>query len=425
MAILAAVGQSQALDGREAGLQATQQALSQVGHGQPNLGLVVASSAYPIQQVVAGVSSQLGDAPLLGFSTTAGLTANGLSERAVIVGLLASKDIQVRAGWWPLENEAVANGVSLARSEYSSAVQKLLLELQPGGASGVLIVIGDGFQGDAAALASNLEQAAQFERGVGSFPITAGWLAGGELRHAQTFQVGGKLAGSAGLGAALLSGNITAGIGWGLGWRDVGAFARITQSTLTSINTLDGEPASELYSRLLGGDAQDWTQPPLDGLVRLYPWGLERENQQPDRSRRPGGESSYLVRAPLKFEADGSLRMNTTVISGSTAHLLAGSVEGCWQAARRAARQALASLGPQTQPALALVLGDVAWQMLLQAQPGEEVRAVRAELGMDGLPVLGGYTLGQIARSGPSGELELLHQHLLVILLGEKGRAEV
>jgi hypothetical protein len=46
MSLNAAVGQAQALDGREAGLQATHQALNHLGTSTPFLGIVIASHQY-------------------------------------------------------------------------------------------------------------------------------------------------------------------------------------------------------------------------------------------------------------------------------------------------------------------------------------------------------------------------------------------
>jgi uncharacterized membrane protein YfbV (UPF0208 family) len=66
---------------------------------------------------------------------------------------------------------------------------------------------------------------------------------------------------------------------------------------------------------------------------------------------------------------------------------------------------------------LALVLADIAWQMLFEAQAGADVMAVQAALGPD-VPLAGGYTLGQIVprREAPP---QFLNQHMVVILFGE------
>jgi hypothetical protein len=123
-----------------------------------------------------------------------------------------------------------------------------------------------------------------------------------------------------------------------------------------------------------------------------------------------------MVRSPLRIEADGSFRMNATVADGSEAYLLTGSLSSCQAAAKDAARKALEAL-EGARPVLALVLTDIAWQMLFEAQPGADIAAVHEVLGPD-VQIAGGYTLGQIT---PGGENlpQFLNQHMMVILFGE------
>ena len=151
---------------------------------------------------------------------------------------------------------------------------------------------------------------------------------------------------------------------------------------------------------LFGYPAREWSFPPLNHLVRQYPLNVE-----------PPHGSPAVLRAALRVEADGGLRMNTGIAEDSTVHLMVGSVDACLEAARQAVRQALAAL-EGVRPVLALLFVDAAWQMLLQARPGAEAAAVRDALGGD-VAVLGGYTYGQIA-PGPA----LLNAHIQVILVG-------
>jgi hypothetical protein len=184
----------------------------------------------------------------------------------------------------------------------------------------------------------------------------------------------------------------------------VGTFFRVTRSRGFWVRTLDGRPASESYARLFGYPAREWAFPPLNLLARLYPLGLEQEDK------------SLLLRAPLRVEADGSFRMNASVNDGSDAYLMVGSLTACREAAQSAARQALAGL-EGARPALALVLSDVSWQMLHEAQPGSDIAAVQEALGID-VPIAGGYTLGQIVPGG-EGSPKFLNQHTVVIVFGE------
>ena len=100
MTLTASIGQAQALNGREAGLQATHQALNKLGSGSPSFGFVIASHQYQAREVVSGVSGLLGDTPMIGFSSPVCLSGDGLHPNSVMVGLL-SGDFQAETRWMP------------------------------------------------------------------------------------------------------------------------------------------------------------------------------------------------------------------------------------------------------------------------------------------------------------------------------------
>jgi hypothetical protein len=259
------------------------------------------------------------------------------------------------------------------------------------------LVTADGLNGDAHQLCATLP--------VGNYAL-AGCLAGGDLRRVNTSQIGGKKAGSGGLAAALISGEFAIGIGYSHAWQPIGAYFTITEARGPLVKMLDGLPAYETYARLFGYTPQEWIVSPLNELARLYPLGIEQVER-----------SQLLIRSPLRIETDGSLRMSTSIPEGSIGHLMVGSIERCLKSAADATRQALAQLG-EARPRLAIVLADISIQMLLEAQPGSEVGVVQSVLGHE-VPVVGGYTYGQVTRTD-SGMPELLNQHIIVIVLGEK-----
>jgi hypothetical protein len=206
-----------------------------------------------------------------------------------------------------------------------------------------------------------------------------------------------------GLVAAFTRGNLKVGVGYDHGWNPVGSQFRVTRSRGFWLRTLDGRPASEAYAELFGYPAREWAFPPLNYLARLYPLGIEQGDD-------------VIVRAPIRVEADGSFRMNAPIRDGIDAYLLVGSRIACERAARQAAQNALLQLG-DVKPSFVLVLVDVAWQMLLKAQPGIEIAAVQEILGAN-VPIAGGYTLGQIAPT-EGATPKFLNQHIVVIAFGE------
>ncbi|GAB4539013.1 MAG: hypothetical protein Fur002_03460 [Anaerolineales bacterium] len=382
MTLVVSVGAAQALDGREAGLQAAHHALNRMGVNLPALAIVISSPQYQAKDVMSGVSSLLSDAAILGMSSSACLTQDGYHPHSVVVALL-SGEFQADSIWLPgyaQSGRETANKVSqhaAARVERQS-----------------LLFFADGFNGDAEQFCSALTPGLEI----------VGALSSGDLHTGNSYQMANNQSGSGGLVAAFLRGNLRVGVGFAHGWQPVGNQFRITRSRGFWLRTLDGRPASEAYAELFGYPAREWAFPPLNYLARLYPLGIESSGEE------------MLLRSPIRVEADGSFRMNAPVRDGIDAYLLVGSRLACERAARQAAQDALSKLNG-AKPAFALILVDVAWQLLLKAQPGVEVSAVQEILGAD-VPIAGGYTLGQIVPSKDPLP-KFLNQHIVVIAFGE------
>jgi hypothetical protein len=382
MAIISSVGTAQALDGREAGLQATHQALNRLGANAPGLAVVIASHQYQPREVLNGVSSLLGDTPMIGFSSPAGLTREGHHPHSVVVALL-SGDFQAETLWLPGYSQSGRETAAKIEQHASARVERQSV-----------LFFADGFNGDAEQFCNALPLALE----------VTGALSSGDLHTGNTYQMIGTQTGAGGMTAALLRGNLHVGVGADHGWDPVGNQFRVTRSRGFWLRTLDGRPASEAYASLFGYPARDWAFPPLNYLARLYPLGMEQND-------------GIVVRAPIRVEADGSFRMNAVIRDGIDAFLLVGSRASCERAAKTAAQHALLKLG-NAKPRLALVLVDVAWQMLLKAQPGAEIAAVQEILG-ESVPIAGGYTLGQVVTPDDDTKPKFLNQHIIVIVFGE------
>jgi len=383
MTFHAAVGQAQALDGREASLQATHQALNRLGAAPPTLGIVIASHQYQARDVANGVASLLGDAPLIGFSAPAGLTNEGQYLHSVVVAILSADELEASAHWLP--------GYAQSSRETANTLNDLL----PDKAQNILF-FADGFNGDAE----------QFCNAVANNKVrVVGGLSSGDLHTGSTYQIAGNQTGTGALTALTLSGDLRMGVGYAHGWKPVGSQMRVTRSRGFWLRTLDARPASETYAEMFGYPAREWSFPPLSHMARLYPLGMEQ------------GEE-LVVRSPIRVEADGSFRMNAPVRDGADAYLLVGSRVNCQKAAQEAAQQALREL-KGIKPAFALVLVDISWQMLLKATPGAEISAVQEIIG-EQVPIAGGYTLGQIVPDASAAPPEFLNQHIVVILFGEE-----
>ena len=384
MTLRAAVGVAQALDGREASLQATHHALNRLGAVAPGLGIVIASHQYQARDVANGAASLLGDAPLIGFSTPAGLTGTGLHSHSVVVAVLSAEDLDASNYWLP--------GYAQSSRETASQLDMLV----SGNQAQDVILFADGFNGDAEQFCNSTSTLA--------FRLVGG-LSSGDLHTGNTYQIAGNQTGAGGLAALTFSGNLRMGVGHAHGWDPVGGQMRVTRSRGFWLRTLDTRPASETYAELFGFPAREWGFPPLSHLARLYPLGMEQGDE-------------LVIRSPIRVEADGSFRMNASVRDGVDAFVMVGSRISCQRAAQQATQQALREL-EGIKPAFALVLVDIAWQMLLKATPGAEIAAIQEIIG-EGVPIAGGYTLGQIVPGQETASPKFLNQHIVVILFGEE-----
>ena len=138
MSLAAVVGKTQMPDGREAGALAARMAVDQLGRNPIIQGFIFASHHLALQQVLSGASALLGDAPLLGFSTSSEITSSGQQNHSVVVALLNGNDAVSRSDW--------QGGFS---EDSRSVTQKLIQALQLDNNEGTLLIVADGFNGDA------------------------------------------------------------------------------------------------------------------------------------------------------------------------------------------------------------------------------------------------------------------------------------
>jgi hypothetical protein len=387
MPLSASVGQSINLDGRVAGAEATRQALDQLDGLPIQLGYVTAASQHNLQAVLSGVSGLLGNTPVLGMSSWGLISEGVLDNRAVQVMLVAGQNIQAQADFWPgYDNSS------------RGAARKMIAELGSNRSpEDLLFWVADGLQGNPDDICDVL---------AGTKASVLGVLASGDVLQNITQQLGGASAGRGGLAAALVSGDFRIGIGRAKSWQPIGPNYVISHVRERSIRTLDDYPAAQMYAKLLGYTASAWALPPLNRLVRLYPLGIENEEN-----------NSLELFSPLRVDPDGSLLFNQSVREGQLAFMMSASVQTCLDALTTAVESARQALG--VKPVLGLIFADLAWQYLFAGTPSALWSRLRELLGSN-LPLLGSYTMGHLISMESNTRPELVSQELLVVLVGEK-----
>ena len=384
------------INGRDAAMQATQHALDQLGASRPVFALVFAAQEFSMAEVLAGLTSLLGDTPLWGFSTLSPLTNAGDHPRAVVVALLAGADCHASVKWFP---GYAQDSAGAARQLEQALRQDVFLPQH-------MLIAADGINGSLLPVCAVL----------GDLQVNVtGCMASGDPSMARTYQLGGNQCGPGGLAAASLGGRFRVGVGLAQGWRELGVYFQAVRTRDVWLQALDDAPAAETYARLFGFPAREWAYPPLTEMARLYPLGVELG---PEGGSAP---SNRLIRSVLRVEVDGSLRMSAPVPEGAVVHLMSGDPDACLQTARAAARQALDSLEKGARPLLALALVDSAWQILFETRPTALAEAISAELraAHAGFPLVGAYTFGQLVRPSLDQPPILHNQNLVLLVIGE------
>ncbi len=357
----------------EAAVKLAHQALARLEE-EPKAVWLFGSQEYDLSSMLGPLQVLLGPVPVWGMTLYRVWGTDGTPLRLLGVALLAGESLQAEAQWYPTLDEAEAT------------------ESRLGGEEGLLLL---GMDAYTPRLPRWMRWLAQYD-----LPLF-GAMMGGTLVMGRAQLCAGDRGGMG--GAALMRlGGVTHAAAWTTGWAPSGLLVEVTESRAERVYRLDGRLAAERLGEVFGRTARQWSYPPLRELARLYPLAVEHK----------GGWDWF---APLEVETDGSLRMTLPLRRGRTAHIMVGSATDCLQAAQTAARQALERLG--TTPRAALMLVDWAWAQLFWARPTEIYRAVQEVLGPE-VPIMGGYTAGPVVRPPGESALQVLDNHLLLLLLG-------
>ena len=375
------VGRSSHHDARTAGLQAASFALR--GH-EAKLVVVFCSDAYDLPELVAGVRERTADVPLIGCSTAGELAAGGPCERSVVVTVLGGTGFRV-------STRAAATTPSLreAGADVARAVRDVA-----GCEHRVLMLLSDGLAGDQQELVRGVYGV------VGAEVPLVGGCAGDDLKLIRTFQLhGDRILSDAVVGAAIGS-EAPLGIGVRHGWRRSGEPAVVTSSTGDRVETLDHQPALDVYLDRLGAPPE--ARVPgraFAQFVLMHPLGLARRR----------GEAHARGIAGADFGTRELICM-APVPQGALAWFMHGDDDSVLAATDAACADALHALGGH--PALGMIAFDCSARRGILGS-GVQTEADRLTANARGAPVAGFYTYGEIARTrGLAG----FHNQTLVIL---------
>lgn len=183
-------------------------------------------------------------------------------------------------------------------------------------------------------------------------------------------------------------------IGVNHGWNKIAGPFRVTAAEGSTLHTLDGRPAFELYQDVIERHADRTVTPEnFFEAAKSYPFGITRM----------GGEQ--LVRDPFAVD-DGSMPCFGAIPEGEFLSVLTGDAESLITAARNASDHATS--GP-LEPQSLLFFDCISRVLYLESDFDRELAAVTDH----GLPVVGALTIGEIANDG-SGHLDYYNKTAVV-----------
>jgi hypothetical protein len=381
-----ACGHSAESDAFAAGAAATRQAIA--GRDDARLLIVFCSDAYDLHELARGITSEGGTTPLVGCSTAGEIATSGPADASVVVTALGGPGFSVQTGMAESASRAL-------RQAATDAVSACVTGLETRKHS-VVLLLTDGLGGD------QMEVIRGAYEVVGAEMPLVGGCAGDDLKMHATFQLfGGQVLRDA-VVAAAISSDAPIGIGVQHGWRPVGDPMLVTGSKGNRVETLDDQPALDVYLRRLGAPDEAWDD--ADAFTRFaltHPLGI---------TRRSGAEVRFVAEPDY---SDRSLVCIAGVPQGGLAWIMEGDEESVLAATDGACSEALAALAGESP------IGLVAFDCI--ARRGVLGNGITTEIERiatfaDGAPVAGFYTYGEIART--TGRQGFHNQTLVVLALG-------
>lgn len=384
-----ATGTSQLSDATEAAREAVQGAAAQLraSGAEPVLFVAYAASTYESTLLAEGFGSAAQGVPLIGCSTAGEIATAGPDDGGVVVFALGGEGFEVAVSIAKMND----TGLRAAGAEVARCVESLERR-----SSTVLLLLSDGLSGDQQEIVRGA-----YEQVGAEIPLVGG-CAGDGLRMERTSQFFGSESFTGAVVAAAITSDGPIGIGVSHGWRAAGEPMTVTKSSGVVVETLDDEPALDVYLDALQApaavriDAAAFTD-----FAATRPIGLIRRH-----------------RNEIRFVATADFETRTftcfaEVPQGGSVSLMEGDADSVLGATQAACTAALSEFnGGATQGMM--VFDCIARKGVLGEGIKAEINQICVEA--EGAPVAGFYSYGEFART--SGSSGFHNQTLVVLALG-------
>ena len=395
MAIYIGIGIGQDKDTLQATREALRLAKSNLHAEKIDLAIVFSSIDFSHQNILKLTGDTLGETPVVGCSSFALISKQGIFKYGILVALLSLPEgIYLSTAFI---KEISSKSVTLAGEELG---EKLLYGFK-NIRRDLSVIFSDGLMHDAAGFLWGLQ-----EKLGKSFPL-AGASASDNLAFKKTYQYCANEVFSGGACGILWGGKLNFGMGLKHGWKPLGKPRYVTKASGNVVNEIDGLPAATIYEEYLAADLVK-----LKGELRrisiFYPIGIFLP-----------GEEEYLLRISLSIEDNGALVFQGNVPQGSMIRLMIGTKESCLEATRQAADEAKNGLLGKPSN-FVLVFNSVSRYILLGRQVNKELEEIQGIFGKE-TPIIGIYTYGEQAPLKAinfQGRAHLHNQSIEILAIG-------
>lgn len=369
-------------DARATGAEAARQAVSNLADQPLSAVLVFASARYDLAAVLQGIQSVVDEAPVLG-ATTAGEICCGPQQESVVVVALASPYLKVHVGLGQQVSgdwqRAVAQATTTPelRPFFSPQDRTIWQELTRQGKSAFALLFSPGNTRQADSRSYEiLEELKRLSAGL--LPIIGG-SAADDWQMDRNYVLWGQQAYPDSLLVAVFETQLRFGAALAHGFQPSSRRATVTRAQGHEVLALDGQPAAEMYARLLGSQPET-----LAGKHLTLTTG------RPAGSPDPYGQ--YSINVASYFTSQGGVRFSQPLPEGTTLTMMEVEPDHLITAGAEALRKALLR-GQVSEPALVLVFSCALRVPLLGQRQGEEIARI-GEL-VPGVPVAGFYSFGE------------------------------
>ena len=378
-------GISQNHRSKEAVNEAAQQVLNSSPPGKIRYLFCLVSGRYDYDEIISGLNYSFHDTPVWGISSDHIFFNDELFKTGLLLIAFLSEDLVLRSHLF-----------SYDQLENSQMLRQLVNQIKIDRKAKAVV-----FQGDAWTQHLN-----EFCGELAELEVQV--LGGASSFHAgenTSIQFNNKKWVRSGMHVLIIETGLSISSSVGHGWQPVGLDFVINEAEKNLITKLGTTDPGTIYSEIFNRKTEDWQRLPYKNLLRLYPLGVEVF---------PGSKDLQL-KSPLRIDESGALLLNSEVVEGQIAYLMAGNSKRILQAVEAVKRRAYAELD-NLKPSFALLFLDVSYLYYMQSDLPDFLIQLKKKF--PDIPVIGLFTLGQVFRASVEVHPQMLNQNILLSLFG-------